>query len=418
MRSVALLFLVTIFEQATTTFAVASTWSSSTDGKCMPTQSNSPTIVLDPASVPEGANCAVVRVKHEEGPTCWNYDMPPTPYEKRLRLCDVEPGLSALPAHFADSPGFYEVVVRFEDSDGNIILTDDVHRYLFRVTPHGLVSKTKVEIGELGDCMGRKRREKEVESNELHAKYKSNADEYTPKWPELLTFSEEYLHPDFLDAYNTGDLHSVLTKQSEFTDLYSIKVFTKEFCEKLLDELEHTRASGVDFTRPNSMNNYGVVLSELNMDQFLEEFMEYLKPWTSMLFWEWGGANLDSQHSFSIRYTMTEDRDLDFHMDQSDVTLNLCLGKKWTGGNVYYRGVRNSPNKSEELENVEFAHEVGSAMFHVGQHWHGATTLTSGERHNVVMWFRNSRSLMSAAELYADEGCFDNSKRAIWKNEL
>lgn len=62
----------------------------------MPTQSNSPTIVLDPASVPEGANCAVVRVKHEEGPTCWNYDMPPTPYEKRLRLCDVEPGLSAL----------------------------------------------------------------------------------------------------------------------------------------------------------------------------------------------------------------------------------------------------------------------------------------------------------------------------------
>ena len=28
---------------------------------------------------------------------------------------------------------------------------------------------------------------------------------------------------------------------------------------------------------------------------------------------------------------MTEDRDLSFHMDQSDVTLNLCLGKVWTG---------------------------------------------------------------------------------------
>lgn len=65
---------------------------------------------------------------------------------------------------------------------------------------------------------------------------------------------------------------------------------------------------------------------------------------------------------------------------------------------MFFRGVRDS--QSEKIEDIEVAHKVGSALFHVGQHWHGSTSLQSGERHNVVMWFRSSKMRQSAAESF------------------
>lgn len=31
---------------------------------------------------------------------------------------------------------------------------------------------------------------------------------------------------------------------------------------------------------------------------------------------------------------------LGFHVDDSEVTLNVCLGKQFTGGELFFRGVR------------------------------------------------------------------------------
>lgn len=41
-----------------------------------------------------------------------------------------------------------------------------------------------------------------------------------------------------------------------------------------------------------------------------------------------------------------------FHVDDSEVTLNVCLGKQFTGGELFFRGVRcdrhvNSPTQPE-----------------------------------------------------------------------
>ena len=45
-----------------------------------------------------------------------------------------------------------------------------------------------------------------------------------------------------------------------------------------------------------------------------------------------GGASLDSHHGFIVEYAVGKDASLDFHVDASDVTLNVCLGKEFTGG--------------------------------------------------------------------------------------
>lgn len=37
-----------------------------------------------------------------------------------------------------------------------------------------------------------------------------------------------------------------------------------------------------------------------------------------------------------------------FHMDDSEVTLNVCLGKQFTGGELFFRGVRCDKHMSSE----------------------------------------------------------------------
>ncbi|KAL6007375.1 hypothetical protein ACLOJK_032872 [Asimina triloba] len=82
-----------------------------------------------------------------------------------------------------------------------------------------------------------------------------------------------------------------------------------------------------------------------------------------------------------------------FHVDDAEVTLNVCLGKQFTGGELFFRGVRcdrhvNSPNQPEEI--LDYTHVPGQAVLHRGRHRHGARATTSGHRINLLLWCRSS----------------------------
>ncbi|GMY32351.1 Fe2OG dioxygenase domain-containing protein [Fagus crenata] len=47
-----------------------------------------------------------------------------------------------------------------------------------------------------------------------------------------------------------------------------------------------------------------------------------------VFFPEVGGSTLDSHHGFVVEYGMDRDVELGFHVDDSEVTLNVCLGRK------------------------------------------------------------------------------------------
>lgn len=42
-------------------------------------------------------------------------------------------------------------------------------------------------------------------------------------------------------------------------------MFTEEFCAKLVAEVDSVAESGIPVQRPNSMNNYGVILNSVGM---------------------------------------------------------------------------------------------------------------------------------------------------------
>ena len=84
-----------------------------------------------------------------------------------------------------------------------------------------------------------------------------------------------------------------------------------------------------------------VLLNELG---FGETFFNplrstYLNPLAKLLFPEWCGASLDSQRPFIVRYRLGEDRELGWHYDDAEVTLNVCLGREFEGGKLDMAGM-------------------------------------------------------------------------------
>ncbi|CAI8027086.1 2-oxoglutarate and iron-dependent oxygenase domain-containing protein 2 [Geodia barretti] len=99
------------------------------------------------------------------------------------------------------------------------------------------------------------------------------------------------------DTATPAGLLDIITEE-EVPNVYSFPVLTEEFGDLLLQELEHFDKSKMPKGRPNSMNNYGILLSELGFDRgFLDHLREdYLTPLASLLYPEWVG-HLDWTHT-------------------------------------------------------------------------------------------------------------------------
>ncbi|KAM1186797.1 hypothetical protein COP1_015900 [Malus domestica] len=181
--------------------------------------------------------------------------------------------------------------------------------------------------------------------------------------------------------------------------IFTFEMFQPRFCELLLSEVEHfenwVNEAKFKIMRPNTMNKYGAVLDDFGLETMLDKLVEsFIRPISKGVFYpEVGGATLDSHHGFVVEYGDNRDVDLGFHVDDSEVTLNVCLGKQFSGGELYFRGTRcdkhvNSGSQSEEI--FDYAHVPGYAVLHRGRHRHGARATTSGHRINLILWCRSS----------------------------
>jgi hypothetical protein len=111
-----------------------------------------------------------------------------------------------------------------------------------------------------------------------------------------------------------------------------------------------------------------------------------------------GVTDIPHYHAFTVRYQKGEDVDLRTHVDDSDITLNICLGKQFTGSKLYFQGYHstvlqkipaNVQVNRRDNDVTDFEHEVGTAFIHFGKHVHGARKIDSGERVNLIIWCKH-----------------------------
>ena len=225
-------------------------------------------------------------------------------------------------------------------------------------------------------------------------------DNCTPLNPDLYTFSDDIFVPSLVRDVRAGSAEALRAIYREpHPQVYVFDMLRPEFCTALLEEAAAFEAwcvqNEVHQLRPNTMNNYGVVLDSIGFGPFLQELMtRYVHPFASRLYADAGGDSLDNHHGFIVEYEVGKDTSLDFHVDASDVTLNVCLGREFTGGALIFRGIRCAVCQQTEPrppEEFEISHVPGRAILHRGKHRHGANPILGGQRSNLILWCNSSR---------------------------
>ncbi|KAI8539012.1 hypothetical protein RHMOL_Rhmol09G0147800 [Rhododendron molle] len=229
----------------------------------------------------------------------------------------------------------------------------------------------------------------------------SHAEGYRkPLHRELYTMhAANFFVPSFLKTVNEcteESFRSIMTEPSP--GVFAFEMLQPHFCELLLAEVENfekwVHETKFRIMRPNTMNKHGAVLDDFGLETMLDKLMEdFVRPMSRVFFPEVGGSTLDSHHGFVVEYGLDRDVDLGFHVDDSEVTINVCLGKQFSGGELFFRGIRcekhvNTETQSEEI--FDYSHVPGRAVLHRGRHRHGARATTSGHRINLLLWCRSS----------------------------
>ncbi|KAL2920475.1 hypothetical protein RDABS01_011966 [Bienertia sinuspersici] len=278
------------------------------------------------------------------------------------------------------------------------LLFSCLERYL---PPSVLTSSRDSKVEFMRDILLKYSPEGERVRAQKHREYREKIiAHYQPLHKELYSMhATDFFDSSFLKAIHENTEESFRSIMSEpAPGIFTFKMLRPEFCDWLLKEVENIDKWVIEtqckIMRPNTMNRYGAVLGDFGMDTMLDKLMEdFVRPISKVLFSEVGGSTLDSHHSFVVQYGIAKDVELGFHVDDSEVTLNVCLGEAFSGGELFFRGVRcekhvNTETQPEEI--LDYSHVPQHAILHRGRHRHGARATTTGNRSNLILWCRSS----------------------------
>ncbi|KAL9334921.1 hypothetical protein Peur_072102 [Populus x canadensis] len=286
--------------------------------------------------------------------------------------------------------------------DLQLDFSPSVFRSLEKYLPPNMLSDSREEkVKFMRDILLKYLPHGERTRAQKHREYRQKIiSHYKPLKRELYSMHPvTFFVPSFMKAINDNteeSLRSIISEPSP--GVLTFEMLQPRFCELLVAEVENFEAWVNDtkfrVMRPNTMNKYGAVLDDFGLETMLDKLMDgFIRPISKVFFREVGGATLDSHHGFVVEYGKDWDVDLGFHVDDSEVTLNVCLGKQFSGGELFFRGTRcdkhvNTGSQPEEI--FDYSHVPGGAVLHLGRHRHGVRATTSGHRINLLLWCRSS----------------------------
>jgi hypothetical protein len=182
----------------------------------------------------------------------------------------------------------------------------------------------------------------------------------------------------------------------EMFDVYSFPLLQPDFCKRICDYVRHLAILGQQERyqslnlgqRPFDLDSIGLTW----LADWL--FQLVVRPISRQLFKasECGGGELDWRHAFVAGYSATpalgKPRErLVTHTDDSEVTLNLCLGDDFEGGELEFFGLRGTKQQGQLVGT--FAPMPGLALLHAGRHFHDVSQITEGDRFALIVWSRS-----------------------------
>lgn len=183
-------------------------------------------------------------------------------------------------------------------------------------------------------------------------------------------------------------------------DVFVTPFLTPEGAARVLAEVDRRGAAGAERLKkgalpPNSMHDHGVMLGSLGLDGLVDDWLgdPGVRALLAERFGDIGGASIDHHHSYLVDYGRDGDEDLGFHVDDSEVTFNLCLGESFSGAELVMLGRRCDDHRQTEVlpgETLEIEHVPGSLVIHAGRHRHRVDPILRGRRRNLIAWLRSA----------------------------
>jgi hypothetical protein len=174
-------------------------------------------------------------------------------------------------------------------------------------------------------------------------------------------------------------------------------LFERGWCARVLQEALAYRAwstrHGSTWAAPNSMHHRGIMLTDMGLEGLFDDWMRTgLQPLAEELFPDHLSGDLVECHAYIVEYSRMTQSHLGFHVDDSQITLNLCLGEDFEGSELYFEGPRcalhvDTPSRPDE--NFEWTHQPGQAVLHAGKNRHGVRPIQTGRRWSLIAWFRD-----------------------------
>jgi len=224
-----------------------------------------------------------------------------------------------------------------------------------------------------------------------------------------------------------GKLSRLVVEESPF--VYSFPLLAPATCEALVRRVEHyaewEAGQPADVRNAAGFNRRHAPLKNAGLDALSDALLNrVVQPLARLLFPQVaGGATdaavgkygvkvhaeaksaLDFHYAYVVGYgdeetvakTLADDASRSLlartklvpHTDDSEVTLNVCLGRDFSGGELVLRGLRNT--EAEGTAETKLKPAPGRAILHLGQHLHEVEPVTAGQRFSLILWARNSQ---------------------------
>lgn len=236
----------------------------------------------------------------------------------------------------------------------------------------------------------------------------------------------EWIVPEFRFLFSPTSGTTQLADRSDWLKLvtevapgiFAFDLFTTKFCEALVKEIDSFEATSLPCRRPNTMNRLGLVVNDIGLEPLMTQLLNcLLSPMCAALYPnEMVVSALDFHHSFCVQYNTKSDAGLDMHHDASEATLNVCLGREFTGAGLRFCG--NFGSGDHRVQQHVHEHVKGRAILHLGRQRHGADDIATGERINLIVWARNSAFRAAAAYGHVELAGAPMEKEVVSPDEL
>lgn len=209
----------------------------------------------------------------------------------------------------------------------------------------------------------------------------------------MINFKDEYLAEEFMVSFN-GSNTGHLTEIGK--NIFYGRMLNNTFCNLMLEKIKlYELQEGQKLSQnANSMHSNAILLEELGLNVLVNEFYEkYLKKTIHSIFPARMNQEFDSIHSYVVRYGHAMDSNLDLHVDDSLVTMNLCLNEEFSGSDLIFNGIRcpvHIDTFCDDSEKVIVSHKKGFVVIHDGKNRHYVNSIQSGSRYGLIIWCQNS----------------------------